>query len=191
MLDQDTKKPNSKDELSQLKSLTQGAEDMGFSVDDILAEYGTRRSTERSAVPVQPDLPWPQVKPGPKERGKLVQFPGAASADPGSPPQEDAPPEGELPEEDVSAGQEEDGPTVVSFPEEETVLSAFVKDVARKGDEYADHMFEQAEQTDQEEVRRLEELIPGTDREEEPEEEPPHTREVTDSSSVVSTKKNT
>ena len=27
---------------------------MGFSVDDILAEYGTRRSTERSAVPVQP-----------------------------------------------------------------------------------------------------------------------------------------
>ena len=54
MLDQDTKKPNSKDELSQLKSLTQGAEDMGFSVDDILAEFGTRRSTERSAVPVQP-----------------------------------------------------------------------------------------------------------------------------------------
>lgn len=173
MLDQDTKKPNSKDELSQLKSLTQGAEDMGFSVDDILAEYGTRRSTERSAVPVQPDLPWPQAKPGPKERGKLVQFPGAAPADPGSPPQEDAPPEDELPEEDASAGQEEDGPAVVSFPEEETVLSAFVKDVARKGDEYADHMFEQAEQTDQEEVRRLEELIPGTDREEEPEEEPP------------------
>ena len=172
MLDQDTKKPNSKDELSQLKSLTQGAEDMGFSVDDILAEFGTRRSTERSAVPVQPDLPWPQAKPGPKERGKLVQFPGAAPADPGSPPAADTPPE-----EDASAGQEEDGPAVVSFPEEETVLSAFVKDVARKGDEYADHMFEQAEQTDQEEVRRLEELIPGTDREEEPEEElPPRPR---------------
>ena len=45
MQDQDTKKPNTQDDLGELKSLTQGAEDMGFSLDDILAEYGTRRST--------------------------------------------------------------------------------------------------------------------------------------------------
>ena len=50
MQDQDTKKPNTQDDLGELKSLTQGAEDMGFSLDDILAEYGTRRSTERSAA---------------------------------------------------------------------------------------------------------------------------------------------
>ena len=76
MQDQDTKKPNTQDDLGELKSLTQGAEDMGFSLDDILAEYGTRRSTERSAVPVGLDLPWPEAKQSPRNKDNLLQFPG-------------------------------------------------------------------------------------------------------------------
>lgn len=184
MLDQDTKKPNKQDDLGELKSLTQGAQDMGFSLDDILAEYGTRRSTERSAVPVGPDLPWPEAKRTPRNRDNLVQFPGGATdtspTDPeedDSEPQEDAPEpdpgEQEPPQEEDEQSEPKDGGTVVQFPEEESVLSAFLKDLGRKADEYADHMFEEAEKTDPEEVRRLEELIPGTDREEEPPEEEP------------------
>ena len=60
---------------------------------------------------------------------------------------------------------------MVEFPEEESVLSAFLKDVTRKADHYADHMFQESEEMDQEEIHRLEKLIPGTDMEEdEPEE---------------------
>ena len=62
---------------------------------------------------------------------------------------------------------------MVEFPEEESVLSAFLKDVTRKADHYADHMFQESEEMDQEEIHRLEKLIPGTDVEEdEPEEFP-------------------
>ena len=62
---------------------------------------------------------------------------------------------------------------MVEFPEEESVLSAFLKDVTRKADHYADHMFQESEEMDQEEIHRLEKLIPGTDVEEdEPEELP-------------------
>lgn len=183
MADQDTKKPNTQGDLDDLKSLTLEAEDMGFSLDDILAEYGTRRSTERSAVPVGPDLPWPQAKPSPKNRNNLLQFPGGQSAQtpeasPNEGPAAEDPPEEEAPTSPPDA--EEEGPSspdtvgaVVEFPQEESVLSAFLKDLGRKADEYADHMFEASEQTDPEEVRRLEELIPGTDREEVPPEEQP------------------
>lgn len=70
-----------------------------------------------------------------------------------------------------------DGPAadkeVIPFPEEESVLSAFLKDLGKKADDYADHMFEEDEAIDHSEVRRLEKLIPGTDREEEPGGGPP------------------
>lgn len=58
---------------------------------------------------------------------------------------------------------------MVDFPEEESVLSAFLKDITQKADRYADQMFQESERMDSEEVRRLEELIPGTDQEETPE----------------------
>ena len=48
---------------------------------------------------------------------------------------------------------------VVDFPEEESVLSAFLKDITQKADRYADQMFQESERMDPEEVRRLEELI--------------------------------
>ena len=46
------------------------------------------------------------------------------------------------------------------------MLSAFLKDLGKKADDYADHMFEEDEAIDKQEVRRLERLIPGTDQEE-------------------------
>ena len=52
---------------------------------------------------------------------------------------------------------------MIPFPQEESVLSAFIKDLGKKADDYADHMFAEDEAIDKEEVRRLERLIPGTD----------------------------
>lgn len=54
---------------------------------------------------------------------------------------------------------------MVEFPEEESPLASFLKDISKKADDYADRMFEESEQMDPEEVRRLETLIPGTDQE--------------------------
>lgn len=73
-----------------------------------------------------------------------------------------------------SEDEESEAPTsdkVIPFPQPESILSAFLKKLGRRADKYADQMFEEDEATDHEEVRRLEELIPGTDQEE-PEEPP-------------------
>ena len=162
--------------------LNEGVPEGGYSLDDILAEFGGGHARPRPASappdPAGPDLPWPEAPRRPRPEGKLVAFPGAA------PPDEAEEPEEPLPEED--AGEEgpeeipeapdpsapEDG-KVISFPEEESVLSAFLKDIGRKADDYADRMFQEDEAVDREEVRRLERLIPGTDREEAPQEPEP------------------
>ena len=49
--DKETEQLNN-DELAECKSLSRDAETGSFTLEDILAEYGTRRSTQRSAVPV-------------------------------------------------------------------------------------------------------------------------------------------
>ena len=54
----------------------------------------------------------------------------------------------------------------MEFPQPESILSAFFKGLGRKADDYADQMYAEDENTDLNEVRRLEKLIPGTDREE-------------------------
>ena len=179
------------DDLNEVKSLIGDAKGDDFSLDDILAEFGSGRPAGRGAVPVAPvvpeekeetpDLPWPEP---PRTRGgknKVVDFPGRTPApfhEENIPPEaaeEDAPPEEELLEEEPPDGEAEDEDLgedrVIGFPEEESVLTAFLKDVSQKADDYADQMFEEDERTDPEEVRRLERLIPGTDREEEPEED--------------------
>ena len=183
MSDREKKQFNS-DDLSDVKALIGDAQAGSYSLDDILAEYGTRRSTQRSAVPVRP------VSPA-ASRGKVVTFPGAVQEKPEPPePQQE---EGEEPEEQeadtqsqedeeelesgpepevASESEEEESDKVVVFPEEESVLSSFLKDLGRKADHYADHMFQESEEMDEEEVRRLEELSPGTDQEEQ-EDEPP------------------
>lgn len=183
MSDREKKQFNS-DDLSDVKALIGDAQAGSYSLDDILAEYGTRRSTQRSAVPVRPAVPA-------ASRGKVVTFPGAVQTKPAPPePQQEEPEEPQEQETDTQSQEDEeeleDGPEteteseseepeeedsdkVVAFPEEESVLSSFLKDLGRKADHYADHMFQESEEMDEEEVRRLEELIPGTDQEDEEE----------------------
>ncbi len=151
----DEEKQNIGDELSQVKSLIGQAKGEDYALDDILAEFG------------QGPGPRPKGAKRPRPEGKVVAFPGAATLpaqeappapaqDSGGPAEQGAPP----------AGGETDRAQVIPFPEEESVLSAFLKDLSKKADDYADHMYEEDEATDPEEVRRLEELIPGTDQEE-------------------------
>lgn len=165
--DKDTEQLNN-DELAECKSLSQDAEAGSFTLEDILAEYGTRRCTQRSAVPVSA----PAARAA-ADTGKVVAFPGRTVPPPEEEP-EAAPLEADGPvEEDADSPEdgEDGGETgrVVDFPEEESVLSAFLKDITRKADRYADQMFQESESMDPEEVRRLEELIPGTDQEAPPE----------------------
>ena len=191
MNDRKDKKLNT-DDLREFKSLIGDVRGDGFSLDDILSEYGSGQHTGRGAVPVDPaaagggedspDLPWPEAPRTRDRRDKVVAFPGRKAAPPEETPpgeEEVLPPE-ELPEEavpdeeapDEEMEEDEAGEDrVIDFPEEESVLTAFLKDVSQKADDYADRMFEEDERTDPEEVRRLERLIPGTDREEEPEED--------------------
>ena len=165
--DKETEQLNN-DELAECKSLSRDAETGSFTLEDILAEYGTRRSTQRSAVPVSA----PAARAA-ADTGKVVAFPGRTVPPPEEEP-EAAPLEADGPVEE-DAGTPEDGEDggetgrVVDFPEEESVLSAFLKDITRKADRYADQMFQESESMDPEEVRRLEELIPGTDQEAPPE----------------------
>ncbi|MGI5962087.1 MAG: hypothetical protein ACOX7N_00055 [Lawsonibacter sp.] len=205
--------PNN-DDLSQVKSLIGDASGDNFSLDDILAEYGSGRSEGRGAVPVaRRERPADKasgskhavrqkagavagVCPVPREdspqkketefdadrhhpklsrdrRGgeKVVAFPGGKKAAYTEEAEDwdalEEEPEGQtILEEGDEAGAESEEDRVIAFPEEESVLSAFLKDMGRKADDYADRMFEEDERTDPEEVRRLERLIPGTDQEE-------------------------
>ncbi len=160
------------DDLNQVKSLIGDARGDQFSLDDILAEFGSGKLPGRGAVPLSsgpegPDLPWPEARRTVRSKGeKVVDFPAAPREEPERPPleREEDPEEAEKSEESDGAGDEGDG--VIPFPEEESALSAFLKDLGRKADDYADRMFEEDERTDKEEVRRLERLIPGTDQEE-------------------------
>ena len=190
MRKRDEKKLNN-DDLAELKSLIGDAEAGSFSLDDILAEYGSGRDTGRGAVPLDrqagsPDLPWPKPprRTKPRVQDKVVAFPGSAPA-----PPEEAPVPGEVPDDtpvppaappfpssapdapEDPPSDKEAPPEVIPFPQEESVLSSFLKDIGRKADDYADHMFEEDERTDPEQVRRMERLIPGTDLEEEADEE--------------------
>lgn len=172
------------DDLLQMKSLIGDAQGDGFTIDDILAEYGSKDPSGRGAVPVVPeeqDLPWPQppVRPRKKDTGRVVAFPGVCpeKAESCELENEDA----DTDEDERMADTSEEGEEapeedeVIQFPEEESILGAFLKDVDQRADDYAQQMFEEDERTDPEEVRRLERLIPGTDQEE-PEEDVRRTR---------------
>lgn len=151
MSDQEKKK--NKGDLIDIKSLIGDADGGGYSLDDIMAEYGH---------PAQPEPPRSQPARGLKPGGKVVAFPGPPPRkDPEPPPQEP-----QSPEPDPQPAP------VIPFPQEESALSAFIKDLGKKADDYADHMFEEDEAINKQEVRRLERLIPGTDQEEVDEDAP-------------------
>ena len=183
MSDKDKKQPNSSDDLIDIKSLIGSADGGGFTVEDILSEYGVspkpaegEADEEEDRIPEEdfnsPDLPWPEAPRRPRNVDNVVAFPGGDTFQ-----QEDEdggePDEGEdLPAEDEEMEGEEPGDdNIIEFPEEESPLESLIKDLKDRANDYADRMFEESEQMDHEEIRRLEELIPGTDQEDEAEDD--------------------
>ena len=78
-----------RDDLTEAKSLVKDAKPGPFTLEDILAEYGTRDEAQRAAVPVapkaedvvgkeaqEPDLPWPEAPRRTGPRNNVVAFPG-------------------------------------------------------------------------------------------------------------------
>lgn len=55
---------------------------------------------------------------------------------------------------------------IIQLPKEDGKFTAILKDLGEKADHYADNMFQDSGQEHDQEVTRLERLIPGTDREE-------------------------
>ena len=199
MSERDIIKPNSQDDLADVKSLIGNADAGDFELDDILAEYGVTPDDGHGAVP---------VNPADQSESNVIAFPGVYFGAEDETEQEELPPQGdpapevsgeespsesELPSEESEASEEsfDDGPElfpvtrrsaeVIPFPtetlskeenapeEDDGTLTTFIKDLNRRADDYADHMYEEDERIDPDEVRRLEQLIPGTDKEEEPE----------------------
>lgn len=174
MAHKDKKQSNKGDELIDIRGLIGDADGGGFSLDDILSEYGVPTDKERGQ-----DLPWPEAPHRSRGGNNVVMFPGASQPEPeDGEEEEDSFPEDE-PDEDMDSdmdGEEpeegEDEDNVIEFPEEESAFTALIKDLKERADGYADQMFQESEQMDPEQIRRLEELIPGTDQEEEEEPEP-------------------
>lgn len=170
-----------KGELIDIKSLIGNADGGDFSLDDILAEYGhppQKAPAEPEEAPGGQEerfntidlsaIPRPQTVPRPKAAarsgGNVVSFPGGRAVRPPEEPGElpPAPEDLEEPEELPLAEEAR----ITPFPRKRNRLSALVHDLNRRADDYVEHMFEEDESIDKAEVRRLERLIPGTDREE-------------------------
>lgn len=124
-----------------------------YSVDEILAEYGSGRY----------------------ERPKVVDFPTAQRAEPDGDGEDDT---GPLPEPLVRTGKKPEAKLDEPMPEivPDSVgraLGAHLHTLLRRADHYADHMYDQAEPDA--ETLKAEKYTPGVDREELPDEVPaPH-----------------
>ena len=183
MAENDKRQPNNSDELIDIKSLIGDADGGGFSLDDILSEYGVAPIkkpagaepaeepvlAEQETVPgLDEDLPWPEAPRRPVQENKVVAFPGAESfADADGEDEEPVTEQEEQDDVEEDLEEEDDEDKIIEFPEEESAFAALIKDLKDRANDYADQMFEESEQMDQEEIRRLEKLIPGTDQEEE------------------------
>lgn len=177
----DKDKQLNKGELIDIKSLIGDADGGDYSLDDIMAEFGHAASPPPEEGPEEdPEerfntidlskLSRPASRPQSSPTGgKVVAFPGTA---PHSAEEPEEPAGVEDAAENGAAPPEEPAP-VIPFPKEENVLTSFLRDLSQKADDYADHMFEEDEAIDKKEVRRLERLIPGTDREEVDDKPPP------------------
>lgn len=157
MSDRDDKQLNQDSELSQLRSLVSDAEESLFSLDDILAEYSKRKPPTGVITLSEPKPPKPKSAPAPASARKVVPFPGTVSA-PAHPAETAPEPESERP-------QEETPDNVVDFPEEQNPISSLLHSLSQKADDYAQNMFEGDELAADPEARRMEELIPGVDKE--------------------------
>ena len=175
----DRDKQLNKGELIDIKSLIGDADGGDFSLDDIIAEFGGPAAAE--PPPAGEDasdqeerfhtIDLSKLQRPPARAGTASRTPGKVVAFPGPPPEDKPEPPPPVPPQASPAPEEPPAP-VIPFPQEENVLTAFVKDLNRKADDYANHMFEEDESIDKEEVRRLERLIPGTDLEDDGEDAP-------------------
>lgn len=169
MSERDTKKPNSPDDLADVKSLIGNADAGDFELDDILAEYGVTPDDGHGAIPV--------TSPEQGQKSNVVAFPGVILDAPPTPQPEEGPdplPDDDLPDDPMPPRRPAEvipfpGDTPEAADDDDGMLTAFIKDINRRADDYADRMYEEDERIDPEEVRRLERLIPGTDKEEKPE----------------------
>ena len=122
----------------------------GYSVDEILAEYGSGKYPKPKVVEF-PERQTPQEPPAP-----------AGGPDDGELPQP-------LVREVKKPAPKEDKPIPEIVPENMgRAIGAQLHTLLRKADHYADHMYDQAEPD--EETRRAEKYTPGVDQEELPDE---------------------
>lgn len=129
-----------------------------YSVDDILAEYGSGKYGSSKVV----EFPGPAERQGARE----AQRPDDSRRPPGPEPQAET----QVDEPDRDA-QEVDGGIVEIEPASPfRALAARLHTLMRRADHYADHMYDQAEPD--EEAVKAERYIPGVDQEEVQEEEP-------------------
>ena len=77
MAHKDKKQSNKGDELIDIRGLIGDADGGGFSLDDILSEYGVPTDKERGQ-----DLPWPEAPHRPRGGNNVVLFPGASQPEP-------------------------------------------------------------------------------------------------------------
>ena len=129
-----------------------------YSVDDILAEYGSGKYGSSKVV----EFPGPAERQGARE----AQRPDDSRRPPG--PKTQAETQVDEPDRDA---QEVDGGIVEIEPASPfRALAARLHTLMRRADHYADHMYDQAEPD--EEAVKAERYIPGVDQEEVQEEEP-------------------
>ena len=83
MSDKENKQQNTSDDLIDIKSLIGNADGGGFTLDDILSEYGVSpKPAPEQAEPEETaeedvDLPWPEAPRRPRQTDNVVAFPGA------------------------------------------------------------------------------------------------------------------
>ena len=182
MHDQDEKKLNQDKELAQLHSLVDGADGDAFALDDILAEYSDRKPPDVVTLSPQeeddnlllfpsilPDPPPPDFAQDEEPADEADDNPNedAGASDEANLPDGDAPPaEPAAPAAEADASDDTPPDNVIEFPEPEHPLTTLLHNLSRKADDYAEQMFQDEDMPSSPEVRRMESLIPGVDREE-------------------------
>ena len=167
-----------------------------FSLESILAEFGSKSQGETPDPPTLPYTPKDEEEDAREKQEEAFFFPPKAKPSPEPPPEdtppkdnitpmppppppikrEPAPPPLEIPEED-SPEEPEEPTNVLEFPTPppDNPVAAGIDKLRRKADDFAGHMFEEEGAETAQAVRRAERLIPGVDREEAP--PPPPSRE--------------
>lgn len=177
----DKKQPNKENDLLDVKELVRDAKASDATLDEILAEFGGTPLPPKVEPAQQADLPWPEAVRTQRFENNIVPFSPTQSDDETEETEvetdeDDSP---ELPSEQLDEKDGADEPAepekVIRFPETEpdSPLSAVIKKISRQADDYADQMFSEgeADEAAREEIRRLEQLIPGTDQERTPPED--------------------